>query len=341
MATSTTANNSALSPLNIYYREELLPNLVANLVYGNLIDRTGLPDGKGRSISYIVPGLQPQNGTVLAEGIPVTPGPTTESTVTAQIQEYGNVFAASSLLYKTSVVDAFKYLSNQVEQAGGYAYDYLARQEIFNPAQTTFGVNQFAASQRGSLAAITSTDILTLAEVRFAKFFLKQNNVKPKMKNLHVGVVTVGQAYDLQNNTNGGQFLDLAKQNPLGIEDIKAAVGNGFDGDLEVLGTYGGMALFSTSLNPVSSVGASNGINLHYSAYWGKDSVAGVKIDGEDKEFEVFTKTASKDSAYDVLNMIPLAMGYKATLAFKNLSTDYTNVQNQRVVQVVSASSMF
>ena len=339
MATSTTGNNGSLSPLQIYYREELLPNLVANLVYGNLIDRTGLPDGKGRSVSWIIPGLQPQNGTVLAEGVPVTPGPTTESVVTAQIQEYGNVFAASSLLYKTSVVDAFKYLSNQVEQAGSYAYDFLARQELFNPAQTTFGVNQFAAGQRTSINNITSTDILTLNEVRFAKFFLKQNNVKPKMKNLHVGVVTVGQAYDLQNNSTGGQYLDLAKQNPLGIEDIKKAVGNGFDGDLETLGSYAGVALFSTSLNPV--LANSNGVNVHYSAFWGKDSVAGVKIDGEDQEFEVFTKTASKDSAYDVLNMIPLAMGYKSTLAFKNLSQDYTNVQNQRVVQIASASSMF
>lgn len=67
------------------------------------------------------------------------------------------------------------------------------------------------------------------------------------------------------------------------------------------------MSLFSTSLNP-TAVNGSSGVNLHYSAFWGKDSVAGVKIDGEDKEFEVFTKTASKDSAYDVINMIPLAM---------------------------------
>lgn len=218
MATSSTQNNPGLSPLQIYYREELLPNLVANLVYGNLIDRTGLPDGKGRSISWIIPGLQPQNGTVLAEGIPVTPGPTTEATVTAQIQEYGNVFAASSLLYKTSVVDAFKYLSNQTEQAGGYAYDYLARQEIFNPAQTTFGVNQFAANEAASLAAITASDILTLNEVRFAKFFLKQNNVKPKMKNLHVGVVTVGQAYDLQNSNAGGRPSLIFRNNQYSLK---------------------------------------------------------------------------------------------------------------------------
>ena len=340
MATSTSQNNGVLSPLNYFIREELLPNLVANLVYGNLIDRTGLPDGRGRTCSWIVPGLQPQNGTVLAEGIPVTPGPTTEAIVTAQIQEYGNVFAASSLLYKTSVVDAFKYLSNQTEQAGGYAYDYLARQEVFNVSQTTFGINQFGANEAASIAGLTSSDILTLNDVRFAKFFLKQNNVKPKIKNMHVGVTTVGQAYDLQNSNAGGGFLDIAKQNPLGIDDIKKAVGNGFDGDLEALGSYAGVALFSTSLNPVIYSSAA-GLNVHYSAFWGKDCMAGVKIDGEDNEFEVFTRTASKDGAYDVLNMIPLAMGYKATLAFKNLSQDYTNIQNQRVVQIVSASSQY
>ncbi len=339
MAVSTTINNPGLSPLGVYYREEMVPALIANLVYGNLIEKNGLPDGKGRSVSFIIPDLQPQNGTVLSQGVPVTPGPTSENTVTVQAQEYGNVFAASSLLFKTSVVSAFEYISEQTKQAAGYAYDFLVRQEIFNPAKTTFGVNQFGAGQASSINNITSSNIMTLNDIRFAKFFLQQNNVKPKMRSMHVGVIDVAQAYDLQNSNAGGGFLDIAKQNPLGIDDIKKALGEGYNGDMEVVGSYGGVALFATSLNPVAP--NNSNVNVHYSAFWGKDSVSGSKLDGTGDEFEIFTKTASKDGAYDVINMIPLAQGYKMTVGFLNLSQDYTNIQNQRVVQIASASTMF
>jgi N4-gp56 family major capsid protein len=343
MATSTTGNNSALSPFSIYYDETMIPALIQQLVYGNLIDRKALPTNYGQSINFIIPGIQPQNATILAEGIPVTPGPTTETVVTKNVSEYGNVFAVSSLLFKTSVIKAFTFLSEQVSQAGSYAYDYLARLEIFNPSQTTFGVNLFGAGGASSLNNLTSSSILTLKDVAFAKSFLLQNAVKPRERGLHVGVTTVGQAYDLRTDTSTGGWLDQAKQNPLGIKDIKQGWGEeAAEGDVEAVGAYAGVGLWATALNPVV-YNNTTGINNHYAAFWGKDSIAGIALGGEGGErgFEIETKTASKDGPYDVINRIPLAMGYSATLGFKNLSQDYVNVGNQRVVQVASASAFF
>ena len=335
MAITTAGNNASLSPLNVYYDKVLLPRLIAKTVYHNLTYKKGLPDGKGRTYSWVIGGVQPANTTPLVEGVPVTPGPTTSSVITTQVQEYGNVFAASSLLANTSVVEAFKYLMEQVEQAGAYAVDQLIRNEVFNASQTTFGVNQFAANQKSSLANITSSDIMTLADVRFAHFFLEQNNVPTKGNGKYVGVITTGQKYDLTNSNAGGGYLDLAKQNPAGIADIKRSVEFPEDGRVDVIGEYAGTVLFSTSLNPVVSNGT---VNVHYSAFWGDASLASVELDGE--AFKIFTKQADKGT-YDVIEMIKMAAGYKTAFAAKNLSQDYTTLANQRVVQIASASSLF
>lgn len=337
MAISTSANNSALSPLNVYYDKVLLPRLIAKTVYHNLTYKRGLPDGHGRTYSWTVGGVQPTNTTALIEGIPVTPGPTTSATITTTLQEYGNVFAASSLLANTSVVDAFKYLMEQVEQAGAYAVDALIRNEAFNASNTTFGINLFAANGKSSVNNVTSSDILTLADVRAAHFILEQNNVPTYSEDKYVGVVTTGQKYDLTNSNSGGGFLDLAKQNPEGIKNIKSAVKFPEDASVNPIGEYAGMVLFSTSLNPVVS-NSSSGINDHYAAFWGDASLASVELDGE--QFKIFTKSADKGT-YDVIEMIKMASGYKTAFAAKNLSQDYTNVGNQRVVQFVSASSLF
>jgi hypothetical protein len=216
-----------------------------------------------------------------------------------------------------------------------YAVDALIRNEVFNASQTTFGVNQFAANQKASIAAIGTSDIMTLADIRFAHFFLEQNNVPTKGNGKYVGVVTTGQKYDLTNSNAGGGFLDLARQNPSGIEDIKKSVEFPEDGRVDVVGEYGGTVLFSTSLNPVVSNGT---VNVHYSAFWGDASLASVELDGE--AFKIFTKQADKGT-YDVIEMIKMAAGYKMAFAAKNLSQDYTNLQNQRVVQIGSASSLF
>jgi N4-gp56 family major capsid protein len=308
-------------------------------VYHNLTYKSDLPQGSGRTYTWTVGGVQPQNTTPLIEGVPVTPGPTTSTNITAQVQEYGNVFAFSSLLGNTSVVPAFKYLMEQVEQAGAYAVDALIRNEAFNAAQTTFGVNLFAANQRGSVNAVTSSDVLTLADVRAAHFILEQNNVPTYSEDKYVGVVTTGQKYDLTNSNSGGGFLDLAKQNPEGIKNIKQSVKFPEDANVNPIGEYAGMVLFSTSLNPVVANGSS-GINNHYAAFWGDASLASVELDGE--RFKIFTKQAgSTDTTYDTIEMIKMAAGYKVGFAAKNLSQDYTTFSNQRCIQFVSASSLF
>ena len=336
MAVITSATNPQLSPLNVYYDKVLLPRLIAKTVYHNLTYRKGLMDNMGRTYSWTLGGVQAGSTSPLVEGVPVTPAPASSTTITTQVQEYGNAFAAGSLLANSSVVDAFKFLAEQTEQAGAYSLDALIRNEVYSSC-ATFGVNLFAANGAGSIAAITSSDILGLADVKLAKFKLEQNNVPTFKAEKYVGVLSTGQKYDiLSNTTQAGNFLDLAKQNPAGIADIKKAVDFPEDGDVSPLGEYAGCALWSTSLNPVVSNGT---VNVHYSAFWGNASLASVELDAE-KAFKIFTKQADKGT-YDIIEMIKMAQGYKMAFAAKNLSEDLVSASKQRVIVMASASTLF
>lgn len=335
MAVVTSSNNSALSPLNVFYDRVPLKRLIAKTVYYQLAWKKSLEDNKGRTYSWTIGGVQSADTNALAEGVPVVPTNVTSQTITAQLQEYGNAMAVSSLLGNTSVVDADKFLLEQVQQKGAYTIDQLMRDQVFNTA-TTFNTNLFAANNKTSIAGIGTTDTLSNADLRRMHFILENNNV-PTYKGGHMAaVISVAQKYDVTNSSTGGGFLDLAKQSAY-LPEYKKALEIAEDGEVSPLGEYAGLVLFATSLNPVVNNGTTN---VHYASAWGSESLAATELSGE--RFKLFRKEADKDSSmYDILGMIKLALGYKVAFAAKNLSQDLTTAANQRVIVMGSAVSLF
>ncbi len=335
MAVVTSSSNPSLSPLNVFYDRVPLKRLIAKTVYYQLAWKKSLEDNKGRTYSWTVGGVQAADTTPLAEGVPVVPTNVTSQTVTAQLQEYGNAMAVSSLLGNTSVVDADKFLLEQVQQKGAYTIDQLMRDEVFNTC-TTFGSNLFAANNKTSIAAIGAGDVMQLQDLTRMHFILENNNV-PTYKDGHMAaVISIGQKYDVTANPTSAGFLDLMKQSPM-VKEYGKALEIAEDGEVSPLGEYSGLVLFATSLNPVVSNGTTN---VHYAAAWGNESLAATELSGE--RFKLFRKEADKDSSmYDILGMIKLALGYKVAFAAKNLSQDLTTANKQRVVVMGSAVSLF
>jgi N4-gp56 family major capsid protein len=335
MAVVTSSNNSSLSPLNVFYDRVPLKRLIAKTVYYQLAWKKSLEDNKGRTYSWTIGGVQSADNTPLAEGVPVVPTNVSSSTITTQVQEYGNAMAISSLLGNTSVVDADKFLLEQIEQKGAYTIDQLIRDEVFNTC-TTFGTNLFAANNKASIAAIGAADTLSNADLRRLHFVLENNNT-PEYKNGYMAaIISVGQKYDVTNSATGGAFLDLVKESPF-VAEYKKSMEIMEDGEVSPIGSYSGLVLFSTTLAPVVGNGTTN---VHYAAAWGSESLAATELSGE--RFKLFRKEADKDSSmYDILGMIKLALGYKMAFAAKNLSQDLTTPSNQRVIVMGSAVSLF
>lgn len=330
-------NNSAMSPVNAYFKRVPLKRLVAKTVYYQLGYKETLENNNGRSFTWTLPGLQSTDTTALVGGVPVAPTPVTTQSIVATLQEYGRAYAAGSFLNNTSIINAEKMLEEQAEQGGAYSLDALIRNEVFG--SQTFGVNQYAANNKTSLGAVTTTDVFTLADVRRMHGILENNNVPDFKDGKYAVVCSVAQSYDLTNSSAGGGFLDLAKENPAGINDIKEAFKIQGDGHLPVVGDYAGAVVFKTSLNPVLTGAGNGGINLHQAAAWGDASLGVVDLDSE--RFKIFRKDAKDSGTWDILEMISIALGYKFGFAAKNLSQDVTTQANQRVITLASAVSLF
>ncbi len=333
----TQGNNPAVSPINAYYKKVPLKRLIAKTVYYKLGYKETLENNSGRSFTWTLPGVQSSDTTALVGGAPVAPSSVTSQGIVATLQEYGRAFAAGSFLNNTSIINASEMLEEQAEQGGAYSLDNLIRNVVF--ANQTFGVNQFAANFRTSLGAVTTTDVFGLAEVRRLHYLLENANVPDYKDGKYACVCSVAQAFDLTNASTGGGFLDLAKQNPEGISDIKGAFRIEDDGKLPIVGDFGGMVIFKTSLQPILAGAGNGGINLHQAAAWGDASLGVVDLDAE--RFKIFRRDAKDSGTYDILEMISLALGYKFGFAAQNLSTaPDANGSNQRVITLASAVSL-
>lgn len=333
MATVTSSNNASLSPANVFYQKVPLKRLIAKTVFYQLSYKKSLVDNMGNTYSWVLGGVQAADTNPVVQGMPVVPTNVSSQTITAAVQQYGNAVSASDFVGDTSVVDAEKFLLEQIEQKGAYTIDALLRNEVFGTC-TTFGTNLYAANSKSSVAALGTTDILTLADLRRGHSLLENNNVPTFRDGKMAAVISVAQKYDVTNSNAGGGFLDLAKQNPTGIAELQRSEDITEDGEVESVGEYAGLVIFATSLTPVINNGTTN---VHYSAMWGDESLGAVELEAE--KFKIFRKKPN-DGVYDIIDQIKLAMGYKVTFAAKNLSQDLTTQANQRVISIASATSL-
>lgn len=331
----SSVSNPSISPTDVFYDRVPLKRLVAKTVFYQLAWKKSLQGQSGRSYSWTLGGVQAADPNALAAGVPVVPTPVNTNTLKATVQEYGNAVSISSEAGNTSVVDSTKFLLDQIEQKGAYTIDQIIRNEVYGTC-TNFGTNLFAANNKSSISAIGSTDILTLADLRRAHAILENNNTPTYRDGKMAAVISVAQKYDVTNSSAGGGYLDLAKQNPAGISDIKKDMMISEDGEIKPLGDYAGLVLFATSLTPVVNNGT---VNVHYAAAWGSESLAAIELDSE--RFKIFKVDGNEGGTFDILQMIQLSMGYKVDFAAKNLSQDTTTAANQRVVVMASAVSAF
>ena len=110
--------------------------------------------------------------TALTEGTNPSESNISGTTVNATVAEYGNFDKISSLLNNTSIDRAAKETEVMAQNASE-TIDTLDRNELFTGATV-----QLAAG-RANITAITSADVLTVAEVRKAVRTLKKNNAIP------------------------------------------------------------------------------------------------------------------------------------------------------------------
>jgi N4-gp56 family major capsid protein len=243
--------------------------------------------------------------TAITEATTPAEATISSSTVSATVAEYGKHVAVSSLLYATSIDKEAKEKTEVIAQQANETLDTLARDELF-----AGGTVQFA-NGRASLAAITATDVLTVAEVRKAVRTLKKNNAMAYDDGYFMGKVGPDTAFDLMNDSvwvNAHTYKD-------GGELYKGEIGK--------IHRVRFVECSSNQRNEASTVTVFSNF-IH-----GKEAVGEVDLSGGN--LELIIKQSGKQDTSNPLNLF-MTIGWKAIDAVKTLNSSW-------IVNVKSAAS--
>lgn len=152
-----------------------------------------LPQNSGKTMTWprqAVPAIGSAT-TAITEGTTPTAIDITEDSVTATLAQYGRHTQVSDFLNYTSVDEAASEKKDTMATHASNVADTLARELMFTGATV-----QYAAS-RGSLAAVTSADVLNSTEGRRAVRTLKKNNAVTYNDGYYVGKIGPDTSYDL------------------------------------------------------------------------------------------------------------------------------------------------
>lgn len=162
-------------------------------------------------------GKQPGDGIVffkfnnltrggrLTEGTAMTKQALTGSQVTITVDEWGNAVSMTELLIQTSFIPTMEVAAKQL----GTDYAMTLDEEHRDVLETT--ANTVLANDAADIDSLTSSDIMTVEEVKDAVEILATNNV-PKIGNDHyVCFVSPHQSRDLRDDTN---WITVGKLDP-------------------------------------------------------------------------------------------------------------------------------
>lgn len=202
MSINTTANTAGATALNKeYYDRTLLESAKTRLVYSKYGQPRPIPRNSGKRVEFRRWDLfDPETAMEpLTEGVTPSGQSLAQSTVEAEVSQYGAYVEVSDLLdmtgYDRLIDDSAQLLGEQI----GTVLEWVTRDAIAS------GTNVQYANSRANRLAVTSGDKLTTAEIRKAVRTLKKAKARPfsdNGRNPHFICICSPEAtYDLQSDT--------------------------------------------------------------------------------------------------------------------------------------------
>lgn len=193
MATQTTATLTA--EMQTYYESKFLERAKEQQVHRQGLQKSTHGKASGKTIQFLRFSPLSVATTPLTEGTNPAEVNITEATVTATLQEYGNVVKLSKLLSLTSIDRNGQEKSEVLGQNMGETLDVLARDELFAGATVQL------ATGNALLTDIGTTDTLTVLEVRRAVRTLKKNKAMKYPDGYFLAKIGPDTSFDLMGDS--------------------------------------------------------------------------------------------------------------------------------------------
>lgn len=128
--TNVTTDSGLSGEMKTYYEDTLLDEAQPNLVHNQFGDKYPIPQGKGKTIEFRKYDSLPKATKPLTEGVTPDGKKLTMSTMTAEVEQYGDYVVISDILDMTAidnnVVEATKLLGSQA----GRTLDTISREVL-------------------------------------------------------------------------------------------------------------------------------------------------------------------------------------------------------------------
>ena len=206
MATNTTINTAASAAFNKqFYDKKLIETAKTRLVHASFGQKRSIPRHGGKRVEFRKYDLftPDQDALTLTEGVTPTGQSLSQSTVEAEVKQYGAYVEVSDLLdltaYDEVISDSAELLGEQL----GTVIEWVTRDAMCATTNVQY------AGGRAARNALEASDKLTVAEVRKAVRTLKNNKARTfttaidgSVRKPHfVCICSPAATYDLQSDS--------------------------------------------------------------------------------------------------------------------------------------------
>ena len=287
MADAYTATTSLDFSQKAYNRRAAYA-LRPELMYDQLADVYATAQSMpGVSVQFNIFGEMSIASTPLNETQDVSAASVSDTTVTATLNEYGNVLLRTRALQGTSFIEIDPSLANLVGFNAGVSIDEVARVI----AQAGTNVAYPAAGGHTTRATVASTDLLTAHDIRLVRAFLARNNAMKFISGSGGGAAPseetdggMGEASfsSYVNNPGTGWYaamihpdvaLDVREQSGSGAWRVPKEYDDGADIWAGELGSFEGFRFVENSRAPYFVQGGSASQNVYGTLFFGKEAL--------------------------------------------------------------------
>lgn len=305
--TNVTTDSALSDEMKTYYSDYLIDLAEPELVHDQFGQKHPIPKNGGKTIEFRKYSSLPKMTTALTEGVTPNGQKLTVSTVEATVAQYGGFVELSDVLLLTAIDNNLVQATQLLASQAGRTLDTITR-EVLNGGTVVQRVNN-----RGSRTAITSSDKLTVDDIKKAVRQLKVMNA-PKIDGAYVAIIHPDCAYDLMN--------DNEWKYPHQYQDTK----NIYEGEI---GMIAGVRFVETTEAKVWEGAGASSANVYSTLILGANAYGVTEVTGGGLQHIV--KQLGSSGTADPLNQRATA-GWKATKVAERLVEQY-------MVRIESASS--
>lgn len=197
MATNTTTT-AANYTMKTFYEKQMLPQIKTKWVHGQFGKKYSIPEKNGKIVEMrkTSPYTPSTTDLLLTEG--VTPAGQTygQSRVLATVAQYGDFTTFSDMLQLTAYDNVIGETVENHGQQLGTTIDWVVRDAMLADSSVQ------RVGSRSSMLTITTSDKLTVDEVRKAVATLDKAKAKPFADGCYVMIVDPDVVYDLQGDSD-------------------------------------------------------------------------------------------------------------------------------------------